>query len=223
VLRNLLAVKDNPQVTLLKPLHKNAAGRFARLRYPLRIYYRRIANIDIKNNLVKGINELKALERRTWHQLFIRGKTTHCPFIERNYHCYRKQENGLKTIQSDPFELILNDKPSKRMNEKKEIIAILEKIINDFSTDNLVRLFRNKTTKFRLLETPVPENQFFTDGLLLGEFECGNSQDFICSVLYFQGPSTFNRALRQKSPIRSGKENSKTGNTLCRWFFYFLR
>ncbi|NMB50617.1 MAG: N-6 DNA methylase [Bacteroidales bacterium] len=61
------------------------------------------------------------------------------------------------------------------MNEKKETIAILEKIINDFSTDNLVRLFRNKTTKFRMLESPAPENPLFTDGLLLGEFECGNS------------------------------------------------
>ncbi len=61
------------------------------------------------------------------------------------------------------------------MNEKKETIAILEKVINDFSTDNLVRLFRNKTTKFRMLELPAPENSFFTNGLLLGEFECGDS------------------------------------------------
>jgi hypothetical protein len=61
------------------------------------------------------------------------------------------------------------------MNEKKETIAILEKVINDFSTDNLVRLFRNKTTKFRMMELPAPENSFFTNGLLLGEFECGDS------------------------------------------------
>ena len=70
------------------------------------------------------------------------------------------------------------------MNEKKEIISILEKIIIDFSTDNLVRLFRNKTTKFRLLETPVPNDLFFTDGLQLGEFECnGNSEQDFTSLL----------------------------------------
>lgn len=60
------------------------------------------------------------------------------------------------------------------MDDKKEIINILDKIINDFSIDNLVRLFRNKTTKFRTLEFPVSQTPLFTDGLLLGEFDCGD-------------------------------------------------
>ena len=61
------------------------------------------------------------------------------------------------------------------MDDKKEILTILEKIINDFSMDNLVHLFRNKTTKFRPLEFPIFENSCFTDGLLLGEFKCGDA------------------------------------------------
>lgn len=59
------------------------------------------------------------------------------------------------------------------MDDKKEILTILEKIINDFSIDNLVRLFQNKTTKFRMLQSPASQ-PLFTDGLLLGEFDCGD-------------------------------------------------
>ncbi|HRS24813.1 MAG TPA: Eco57I restriction-modification methylase domain-containing protein, partial [Paludibacteraceae bacterium] len=59
------------------------------------------------------------------------------------------------------------------MDDKKEILTILEKIINDFSIDNLVRLFQNKTTKFRMLQSPASQ-PLFTDGLLLGEFGCGD-------------------------------------------------
>jgi type I restriction-modification system DNA methylase subunit len=59
------------------------------------------------------------------------------------------------------------------MDDKKEIINILDKIINDFSIDNLVRLFQNKTTKFRMLQSRASQ-PLFTDGLLLGEFGCGD-------------------------------------------------
>jgi len=59
------------------------------------------------------------------------------------------------------------------MDDKKEILTILDKIINDFSIDNLVRLFQNKTTKFRMLQSPASQ-PLFTDGLLLGEFDCGD-------------------------------------------------
>lgn len=59
------------------------------------------------------------------------------------------------------------------MDDKKEILTILDKIINNFSIDNLVRLFQNKTTKFRMLQSRASQ-PLFTDGLLLGEFDCGD-------------------------------------------------
>jgi hypothetical protein len=107
VLRSLLEVKDNPHITLLKPFIRMLLEDLLDYGTLSQYTLRRISNIDIKKNLAKGINELKALEEELGCRLFIRGKTTHLPIVERNHRCYRKQENRLKTIHPthlNPFK-----------------------------------------------------------------------------------------------------------------------
>jgi superfamily II DNA/RNA helicase len=62
VLRSLLEVKDNPHITLLKPFIRMLLEDLLDYGTLSQYTLRRISNIDIKKNLAKGINELKALE-----------------------------------------------------------------------------------------------------------------------------------------------------------------
>lgn len=63
ILRNLLAVNDNRRITLLKPFIRILLEDLLDYGTLSEYTIRRIANIDIKNNFEKSINELKALER----------------------------------------------------------------------------------------------------------------------------------------------------------------
>lgn len=63
VLRNLLAVNNNPQVTLLKHFIRMLLEDLLDYGTLSEYTIRRIANIDITNNQVKGVNELIALEK----------------------------------------------------------------------------------------------------------------------------------------------------------------
>jgi len=63
VLRNLLAINDNFQVTLLKPFVRMLLEDL--LDYGTLSDYtiRRIANIDIEKNFTKAVDELKSIEK----------------------------------------------------------------------------------------------------------------------------------------------------------------
>ncbi len=63
ILRNLLAVNDNRRITLLKPFIRILLEDLLDYGTLSEYTIRRIANIDIKNNFEKSLNELKALER----------------------------------------------------------------------------------------------------------------------------------------------------------------
>lgn len=103
------------------------------------------------------------------------------------------------------------------MDDKKEILTILEKIINDFSIDNLVRLFQNKTTKFRMLESSASQ-PLFTDGLLLGEFGCGDES--VC-IFTFKTHQPLTERSGKKAQYELAKKMLKEQKRYDGGFFIF--
>ncbi len=104
------------------------------------------------------------------------------------------------------------------MENKNEILPILEKIINDFSIENLVRLFRNKTTSFSLLEFPASGNSNFTNGLLLGEFNCGDAR--VC-IFTFKACQSLAERSGKKAQYDLAKEILKEKGGYDGGFFVF--
>ncbi|GAB6283201.1 MAG: hypothetical protein STSR0008_19580 [Ignavibacterium sp.] len=94
------------------------------------------------------------------------------------------------------------------MNETN---TILQNIIDDFSNDNLIDLFRNKSNKFRPIneEADNYDNDFFSDGLFLGEIELENNEELIISTFKVQTQNFASQRLTERSGKKAQYELAK--------------